>query len=159
MNIPVLKSCKAIVMVAILLVQTLNIQAQSTTQLTNIPVYQINLDLHPKERFKEVATVFKNEILAIVAKYEPMFPTIAVELFTWIDWTVRWIHYERTQEIDGIADTIGKDRHIILIINFVYEFVSYCTSIVSKSPTGEIIHERLLDFDFPDEMRPITYQA
>jgi penicillin V acylase-like amidase (Ntn superfamily) len=41
----------------------------------------------------------------------------------------------------------------------LYELESFCTSIVAKKTDGTIIHGRVLDFDFPDQMRPITFQA
>jgi hypothetical protein len=49
--------------------------------------------------------------------------------------------------------------HEALLFNFVYEFDSYCTSIIARLSNGTIIHERLLDFNFPNETRVLTYLA
>jgi hypothetical protein len=43
------------------------------------------------------------------------------------------------------------------MMNFVYEFDSYCTSIVVKLQDNSIVHLRNLDFYFPDTMKEIMY--
>jgi N-acylethanolamine-hydrolysing acid amidase len=44
-------------------------------------------------------------------------------------------------------------------LNYVYEFTSFCTSIIVKLDNGTIVHERNLDFDFAADMKEITYIA
>ena len=58
-----------------------------------------------------------------------------------------------------MAEIGGVDVHLAVMMNYVFEFESYCTSIVAKLQNGTIIHERNLDFDFPEAMRNITYLA
>lgn len=45
------------------------------------------------------------------------------------------------------------------MINFIYEFASFCTSAIAKLPDGTIVHDRNLDFNFADPMRKLTYVA
>ena len=58
-----------------------------------------------------------------------------------------------------MAKYAGIDPTFALMINFIYEYESFCTSLIVKMPNGTIIHLRNLDFDFPDEMRKVTYIA
>jgi hypothetical protein len=58
-----------------------------------------------------------------------------------------------------MAEAGGVDVHLAVMINYVYEFDSFCTSIIAKLQNGTIIHERNLDFYFPNSTRNITYIA
>ena len=58
-----------------------------------------------------------------------------------------------------MAAIAGLDPNLALMANFAYEFVSFCTSMIVRMPDGTIYHERNLDFDFPEQMRNITYIA
>ena len=46
-----------------------------------------------------------------------------------------------------------------VIVNTLYEMSAWCTSVITKLKDGSIIHARNLDFDFPDQMRKLTYKA
>ena len=57
------------------------------------------------------------------------------------------------EEINGIHQVISDagygdrlSQGELAIINLMYELTVYCTSVVSKTPTGEIIHGRNLDY-------------
>ena len=64
------------------------------------------------------------------------------------------------EEVVGIAKYTGIDKRLMLLIQFVYDFSSFCTSIVATSPsTGLVVHARNLDFLSPDIMRNITYEG
>jgi len=45
------------------------------------------------------------------------------------------------------------------LVNSLYEVESFCTSIVAKQQDGTIIHGRVMDFTFADDMRRTTYNA
>lgn len=45
------------------------------------------------------------------------------------------------------------------MVNYVYEFTSFCTSLIARQEDGLIMHLRMLDFDFPNDMRNLTYIA
>lgn len=82
-----------------------------------------------------------------------------VALFQYLDWAIWYYHEDRYNEISGIANVIGADPHIVIMINYVYEFTSFCTSLIARQEDGLIMHLRMLDFDFPEDMRNITYIA
>lgn len=46
-----------------------------------------------------------------------------------------------------------------VLINTLYEFDSYFTTIIFSDKDGKIIHSRNLDIIYPDLIRMITYQA
>jgi hypothetical protein len=73
--------------------------------------------------------------------------------FEYLDWGIEWYHPDRYWEIAGMAELAGIDPGLALMANYVYEFESFCTSIITKLNNGTIMHMRNLDFDFPDEMR------
>lgn len=124
-----------------------------------LPVFKIDLNLEPRLRFKEPVEHFKSQITELLDKYQPLFPSAVVTAFKYLDWTIKWYHAERYQEIQGIAEVLGAEDHIVLMVNYVYEFTSYCTSIIAKQEDGTIVHMRMLDFSFPDDTRNLTYVA
>jgi hypothetical protein len=76
-----------------------------------------------------------------------------------LDWGIWYYHEERYDEITGMADILGVESHIAIMINYVYEFTSFCTSVIARQEDGLIMHLRMLDFDFPNDTRNITYVA
>lgn len=58
-----------------------------------------------------------------------------------------------------MAEIANIDTHLAVMLNYVYEFDSFCTSIVARLSDGTIIHQRNLDFYFPENTRNITYIA
>ena len=82
-----------------------------------------------------------------------------MKLFRYLDWAIWWYHTERYEEIQGIAEIINADPHVALMVNYVYEFTSFCTSLIARQKDGLIFHLRMLDFDFPNDTRKLTYVA
>ena len=55
---------------------------------------------------------------------------------------------------------MGVETYETILINYIYEITTFCTSIISKSPDESfIIHERNLDFHFPNASRQIVFNA
>ncbi len=69
-----------------------------------------------------------------------MFPTGLITTFKLLDWIVWARHSEHYNEVAGIAEALEIDVHTALALNYLYEFDSYCTSIVAKLKDGTIIH-------------------
>jgi hypothetical protein len=51
------------------------------------------------------------------------------------------------------------ETYLAVMVNYVYQLDSYCTSIVAKLQNGTIVHVRNLDFYFANKTRDITYIA
>jgi hypothetical protein len=122
-------------------------------------VFRINLDNAPEDRFHDPVMHFKPQISKLLKEYEPFFPSEILATFNYMDWLIQWYHPERYSEIAGIAKIIEADTHVVLMVNYVYEFESFCTSLIAKQEDGLLIHMRNLDFVFPDETRNLTYVA
>ena len=55
---------------------------------TSIPVFRINLNDEPKQRFKAVIAHFAPEVTDILNKYLPYFPAPIVKMFKYLDFTI-----------------------------------------------------------------------
>ena len=67
---------------------------------------------------------------------------------------------EYYQEVEGMAKYMNINTNLLLVIQFVHDLSSFCTSIVVAEPgTGNVIHARNLDFLNPAIMRNITYEG
>lgn len=111
------------------------------------------------ERFRGPAERYKNDIINLIQQYEPYFPTSLINILPYFDFGIKWYYPQRYGEIQGFSDILGLDKDLVLMGNFIYEFSSFCTSLIVKMSNGTIFHERNLDFTFPDQMRNITYIA
>jgi len=45
----------------------------------------------------------------------------------------------------------------VILANYAYEYVAFCTSIIAKESSGTIMHMRILDFIAPELQKPQTY--
>jgi N-acylethanolamine-hydrolysing acid amidase len=124
-----------------------------------LDIFKIDLSLLPEERFQGPALHYKDKILALLQEYEPYIPQVVVDAFSYLDWGIRWYHYDKYYEIAGMAKLANVNPSLALLANYVYEFESFCTSIITRLQNGTILHMRNLDFDFPDRMRDVTYIA
>jgi hypothetical protein len=66
---------------------------------------------------------------------------------------------EKYLEAQGLAKTLGIKTSRVVIINYIFELVTYCTSILAKQTDGTLIHLRMLDFGPPSLLRNLTYVA
>ena len=58
----------------------------------NIDVFRINLNDEPNQRFREPALRYKDKIVDLLNRYEPLIPTMLIEVFTYLDWGIKWYH-------------------------------------------------------------------
>jgi hypothetical protein len=71
-----------------------------------------------------------------------------------------WLnHREYYLEMEGIAQTLGIDVKRIVVVNFSYELIAYCTSLLAKQMDGLLMHLRLYDFLAANTTKNITYIA
>lgn len=117
-----------------------------------IETFDIDLDLPPKDRWKEVMTqrgeaflratdwVVENEIpKGALSEFIAAFDL--VEDF--------WPTKEYREELVGIAGVVDMHVGMVLALNLIYELTTGCTSIVARSSDGTIWHGRNLDYDIP----------
>lgn len=95
-----------------------------------MPIYTIDLDLPPRERFKETAIVFKEAYFTIEKLYMDLSSATGramIHIFASIFWEV---HPEKWEEIRGMAEAIKGRETLMLLIQYVYELSSYCISTI-----------------------------
>ena len=56
-----------------------------------------------------------------------------------------------------MAQFAKVDTHLAVMMNYVYEFDSFCTSLIARLNNGTIVHMRNMDFYFSNDTRNITY--
>jgi len=134
-------------------------QKQMSLTVDSFPVFKIDLDLAPEERFKETAAHFKDQILIILNLYLEELPDFLVSMFGFLAPTIKLHQHEHFLEIQGISEVVEVDIDQVLLLNYLYELQAFCTSIVAKAADGTLMHGRNLDFSFADQMRDLTYVA
>jgi hypothetical protein len=60
-------------------------------------------------------------------------------------------------EFEGIAEALGVSTSRLIAVNYILEYISFCTSIIAKEKDGTIMHMRILDFSFPELQKAQTY--
>jgi hypothetical protein len=74
-----------------------------------------------------------------------------------IDYGYWYNHREAYLEMQGIAEALNIDTRRIVIVNFAYEFVAYCTSLLAKQEDGLLMHLRLYDFLAPELSKSMLF--
>ncbi|CDW76110.1 UNKNOWN [Stylonychia lemnae] len=120
-------------------------------------LFKIDLDLDPKQRFLGPAQHYEDTIKSLISMYMQYVPSVVLDAFWAMDWIIKYYHPERYGEIQGMAEFAKIDTHLAVMMNYVYEFDSYCTSVIAKLNNGTIVHMRNLDFYFSNDTRNITY--
>jgi N-acylethanolamine-hydrolysing acid amidase len=126
-----------------------------------LDIYKIDLNRDPQERFKEVVIKYEvkaKEAMAFYTNYVPRPIWWVLEKL--LDLISIPSLPEYYQEVEGMAKYMNINVNLLLVIQFVYDLSSFCTSIVVAEPvTGNVIHLRNLDFANPAMMRNITYEG
>lgn len=113
---------------ASLLIATLKGQA-------GLPVYKINLDGPAMERFAQPVRELREQVQTVFDQYMFNFKNalgITDMYMDMIDYGIWWQDRDRYLEIDGIARELELPTKHAVLINYIFEFVTYCTSLVAK---------------------------
>jgi hypothetical protein len=125
------------------------------------PRTTINLDLEPEVRYTALITQIVNThgweySYAHVAEYWATLPKAIQDYMEFMSEDLdAYIPEEYAREMWGIAQTaiqLGYGDELplkeILALNFMYEWTTACTSIVSEDSTGQMWHARNMDWNF-----------
>lgn len=129
------------------------------------PKYTIDLSLPPSERFKQVASDFKEEISELPTLFDDlvrnMLPRISVEniqRFARI-FLRRLYSNEETEEIRGIHEVTGIEMYLLVSFNVLLDLFMGCTSggikIKDGKETPKMLHFRTLDWGM-DPLRKVV---
>jgi hypothetical protein len=112
-----------------------------------LPVYTINLDLPPNQRWTQICSL---PLIVENANYlYKTFTTLLpgdVLLDVGEDICDHYFPPEYAQEIMGCAKAMGIPYGYLALFNLGYEVTDACTSIIAQSVDGKIYHARNMDF-------------
>ncbi|XP_053657432.2 acid ceramidase isoform X1 [Cherax quadricarinatus] len=120
-------------------------------QSNAVPVYTINLDLPPQERWIKLLTEKKKPMLGLIDDVRNLTISLLGEkLFSIInnnlDKIASTLPYPYNEEMAGIAKATGLPLSEVTLYNIFYEVFTFCTSIIVQDTSGNLYHGRNLDF-------------
>jgi len=129
-----------------------------------VPMYNINLDSPPSQRWNEVCSVKTYQIAAqfmynVVASLLPNGGEYIGDIGAFLN--DFYYPSDYGQEIKGCAKLLGVPYGWLALFNLGYEVSDACTSIVAQTTSGKIYHARNMDFwagmGFTDTLKNITF--
>mmetsp|Transcript_4953 Transcript_4953/g.7413 ORF Transcript_4953/g.7413 Transcript_4953/m.7413 type:complete len:401 (+) Transcript_4953:25-1227(+) len=125
------------------------------------PLFTIDYDTKPRDRFKEVSTHYRDNIVEVFNVAMDEIPNFVSDFFKLVHGIWWVLHHEKYEELLGIVDAVNHPNVTIsnvVMVNCLYELEGWCTSIIAKQTNGTILHSRNLDFHI-QQMRDNTYRA
>jgi hypothetical protein len=136
----------------------LYIEASTPTETGTIPVYKIDLDLPPRQRYVQLATDFGPKMRALVPLLDEVLEWLLPFKFLRLSFKflasvlLRRVHSEdETEELRGMSDVTKVDMFVFVALNVLLDSMLGCTSgavLVGedrrKIPT--MMHFRTLDW-------------
>ncbi|GMS99922.1 hypothetical protein PENTCL1PPCAC_22097, partial [Pristionchus entomophagus] len=115
-----------------------------------VPWYTINLDDPPKERFKQIATDYKDNIKELIDKIKWLIVPTHPNALKFVDDILGGMDGKIAEpyqdEIKGISDASGIPLGEIVLYNIFYEVFTVCTSVIAVDEQNKVYHSRNLDF-------------
>ena len=96
-----------------------------------VKMYQIDLDLPAELRFLDVAKDFKDEARFVINQYANQMPWVLQVVLQELAGFFWWVQPEYYTEISGMGPALGFDPKLLLMVQYVYEFTAFCTSVVA----------------------------
>jgi len=118
--------------------------------------YVIDLNLPPRERYRQIVNEYKNSLLQVFNSIKDETPKDTWRTISNAYGTVVVNRYkEYAEEIAGIANILGITPEDYYVINCFYELIVMCTSIVAKDKNNKLILARNFDFGHTEILRKI----
>jgi len=114
----------------------------------------VDLDADPITRWQPIVSQFRNDYGPIIAYLDQYYPPWMQPIFDPIvaNWD-QYIPQPFADELRGVAvafnGSCGVDLGKVVLLNLIYDFSAFCTSIVAQDEQGTIYHGRNLDYPFP----------
>lgn len=134
----------------------------------DMPTYMLNLDLPPRERWKQIISNYPNlhsMVMSLISQIlddivpgftKPMAKLIMSGILT------KLASEELTEELRGISDVTGCPLWALVAYNIGYDFMAGCTSggmkTVGENGKEEMFHYRNLDWHM-EETRQTTMKV
>uniref|UniRef100_A0A2P2HY28 ceramidase n=2 Tax=Hirondellea gigas TaxID=1518452 RepID=A0A2P2HY28_9CRUS len=116
-----------------------------------VPHYTINLDLQPEQRWQQLVSDNKKQLLQLVGYvFNLTEELVGHEVFSFLLRNLGKLGSSLPepyqQEMQGIASASGLSMAEVTLYNIFYELIAFCTSIVVQDNAGRVYHGRNLDF-------------
>lgn len=116
-----------------------------------VPQYTINLDLAPEDRWTQLITDKKEQMVALVAHVRNLTKLVLGDrvfqiIIDHLDELSTTLPSPYREEMVGISRVSGLPVSEVTLYNIFYEVFTFCTSIIVQDSTGRLYHGRNLDF-------------
>lgn len=122
-----------------------------------VPRYEINLDVHPHERWNQVVDIYSADLQRIVANVDALYESLlGYHLGGLADATISTVlalvtHYSNRvayhDELQGIADRAQVSFGRLVVLQLLYELLAACTSVIQLDGNKVPVHARTLDWE------------
>ena len=112
-----------------------------------LPIFTIDMNLPPKERFKETATYMGQKSLNYYKALLNRMDSWVVSIFKYGYHVLQYTNPELYEELVGISEALHVEPYVPILVNYLVEIDAFCTSAITKKQDGTIIHSRNLDYD------------
>uniref|UniRef100_A0A673VI53 N-acylethanolamine-hydrolyzing acid amidase n=1 Tax=Suricata suricatta TaxID=37032 RepID=A0A673VI53_SURSU len=123
------------------------------------PLFNVSLDAAPELRWLPVLQHFDLDLVRaamahILGNRVPKW--VHTLLGKEVQELARLLPQPFVCEIRGICEVLNRNLVDCLLLNLVYEYSAFCTSIVAQDSKGHIYHGRNLDYAFGNFLRKLT---
>lgn len=141
-----------------------------------VPLYEVDLDLPPLQRWAPLMKEKGPKIVAMVDDVKNLIRSVVSEklyeiLIKNLDKVATTLPYPFYEEMVGISALSGLPLSLVTMYNIFYEAFTLCTSIIAQDPSGYLYHGRNLDtglflgwdrknhtWRVAEQLRPLTVQ-
>lgn len=122
--------------------------------------FAVNLDLPPQERWVKVMQEYSKYTPTIIKDIQNFFPKPLLPLIDQLAlYLEKYFPAPYPDELRGIATGLNISVSDAVLLNMVYDFSAFCTSIVAQDKQGNIFHARNLDYHFTGDLRKLTFMV
>jgi N-acylethanolamine-hydrolysing acid amidase len=136
----------------------------SVTYASSEPVqakrFTVDLDLPPQQRWVEIMHRYRQDTQIIMNDITSFFPKPLLPLFERLAlYLDDYFPAPFPDELRGVALGLNMSLSDVVILNILYDFSAFCTSIVAQDKNGNIYHARNLDYHLAIDLRKVTFMV
>lgn len=130
--------------------------------------YTIDLDVEASQRWEQVALDHASAIQSLLSEIIIELPKPIVHIINDLEISVAdLLPFPYGVELAGLAKTANVSEKDALLANLMYELTAYnrsgaataCTSIITQTAGGKVIHARNFDYDFASSLRDLVIEV
>ena len=126
---------------------------------TDYPEFVIDFDKPASERYLEVNTHFKEQLLDMEDYWYNWYSDDYRQFFVDNIEGLKEAQPDMYEANEALAELLGLDVIQTVTVSSITEVTTYCTSVVARDTQGRIAHARNLDFPLTNLMKTLVYDA